>query len=68
MMCLMSEMVIDIMTKELSWDLHYKTTMRMMVHATSMTNREHVEQPMAMLTLQHASAAALASMHSELWQ
>ena len=61
-MCLMSEMVIDIMTKDLSWDLHHETTMRMMGHATSMTNPEHAKRPMAMPTLRHASAAALANM------
>ena len=33
-----------------------------------MTNREHAEQLMAMLTLQHASVTALANMHSELWR
>ena len=50
-MCPTSEMVADIMTKNLSWDLHHKTTMRMMGHATSMTDPEHAKQPMAMPTL-----------------
>ena len=52
-------MVADIMTKNLTWGLHRRTTMRMMAHAASVTNPEHAKQPMAMPTLRNAPAAAL---------
>ena len=54
--CPTTEMVADIMTKDLNFDLHSRTTNRMMGHASQMA-REGYEKTCTEIYSKHAAAA-----------